>query len=256
MIDREKKYILVLSGGGSKGFYALGILKALEESWLKGNIEAIFGVSAGAMLAAYRGAGRKTDEIFERFMQNNAFNLSNLKLPPIEGFINDKPVRKMFEEDLPKQMSDLNLPVYIWATDLVKGEYHLFHEGDLVPILMGSISLPVVFTPVKYKDYTLVDGGVLNNFPVALAKQQYPDKEVIGITMSKFNQDQKISSMISTAFVSFNLVFSKSVEENKGLVEHLFYKDTGLATTDNNKERIAKVYKEGYQEGLSYFSET
>jgi len=32
MIDREKKYILVLSGGGSKGFYALGILKALEES--------------------------------------------------------------------------------------------------------------------------------------------------------------------------------------------------------------------------------
>jgi predicted acylesterase/phospholipase RssA len=44
---------------------------------------------------------------------------------------------------------------------------------------MGSIALPVIFPPVKFGDCLLVDGGVIDNFPVLRAQKLYPDKEVI-----------------------------------------------------------------------------
>jgi NTE family protein len=119
---------------------------------------------------------------------------------------------------------------------------------------MGSVSLPVIFSPVKYKNYLLVDGGVLDDFPVALAKQKYPNQEVIGVTLSKFKEEQPVTNIISTTLVCFNLIFSKKLEETKKLTDHLFYKETGISVTENNAKKLHKIYDQGYQDAFSYFS--
>ena len=91
----DKKYILVLSWWGSKWFYHLWIIKALEESWLDSQIEAIFGVSAWAMVASYWAAWFKADEIYSKLLQNIEFlSAKNLKMPPVTSIL--KVVAKPF----------------------------------------------------------------------------------------------------------------------------------------------------------------
>jgi predicted acylesterase/phospholipase RssA len=80
---------------------------------MKEQIEAIFGVSAGAMAASYWAAGWKADDICERLIERNVFNMMNLKIPPITGIIKSEPVWELFDEDLPVKIEDLSLPVYI-----------------------------------------------------------------------------------------------------------------------------------------------
>ena len=191
----NKKYILVLSWWGSKWFYSLWVLKALEETWVGWQIDAVFGVSAWAMIASYWAAGFKAEEIYSKFMENIEFlSAKNLKLPPVTSIIQERPVQRMYKKHLPTMFSKLKKKVYIWATDLNTGKYKIFHTWELIPPLMWSIALPVIFPPVKFGDYLLADGGIIDNFPVLRAKKLYPDYEVIGVTVSSFKKHQKITN--------------------------------------------------------------
>jgi NTE family protein len=61
---------------------------------------------------------------------------------------------------------ELNIKLFIAATDLIKGESVIFSEGNLFDAVIASASIPVVFEPFKYGDKLFVDGGILNNFPI------------------------------------------------------------------------------------------
>lgn len=254
MVEENKKYVLVLSWGWSKWFYTLWIIKALEESWLESKIDAIFGVSAWAMIASYWAAGWKADQIYLKFMSNIEFlSAKNLKLPPVTSIIQEKPVQKMYKKDLPPTFSKLRKKVYIGATDLTTGKYKIFHTWELIPALMGSIALPVIFPPVPFWDYLLADGGIIDNFPVLRAKKLYPDHEIIGVTVSSFKKHQKVSNLLSSATVSWNLILSKDVEWNIIATDHLFCKNTWISTTETNKEKIAHIFEVGYKDWMKYF---
>lgn len=250
----NKKYILVLSWGGSKGFYSLWIIKALEESWLESQIDAIFGVSAWAMIACYWATGMDAEEIYLKLLGNIEFlSAKNLKLPPVTSILQEKPVQKMYKKDLPSTFSKLKKKVYIWATDLTTWKYRLFHTWELIPPLMGSISLPVIFPPVQFWDYLLADGWILDNFPVLRAKKLYPNHEIIGVTVSSFKKHQKITNLLSSATVSWNLILSNGVEWNIIATDHLFCKNTKISTTETNKEKIGHIYEVGYRDWMRYF---
>lgn len=250
----NKKYILVLSWWGSKWFYSLWIIKALEESWLESEIDAIFGVSAWAMIACYWAAWFKAEDIYSKFMENIEFlSAKNLKLPPVTSIIQEKPVQRMYKKHLPSTFSKLKKKVYIWATDLTTWKYKIFHTWELIPPLMGSIALPVIFPPVQFGDCLLVDGGVIDNFPVIRAKKLYPDHEVIWVTVSSFKKHQKVSNLLSNAMVSWNLILSKDIEWNIIATDHLFCKNTRTSTTETNKEKIHQLYENWYKDGMKYF---
>ena len=250
----NKKYILVLSGGGSKWFYTLWIIKALEESWLESQIDAIFGVSAWAMIASFRATGLKAEEVYSKLLGNIEFlSAKNLKMPPVTSILQEKTVQKMYKKHLPSTFAKLKKKVYIWATDLTTGKYKLFHTWELIPPLMWSISLPVIFPPVKYGDYMLADGWIVDNFPVLRAKNLYPNHEVIWVTVSLFKKHQKITNLLSSAMVSWNLVLSKDVEWNIKATDHLFCKNTWVSTTETNKEKIGHIYEVGYKDWMRYF---
>lgn len=250
----NKKYILVLSWWGAKWFYHLWILRALEENWLDSEIEAIFGVSAWAMVASFRATGLKASEVYTELLKNIEFlSAKNLKMPPVTSILDEKTVQKMYKKHLPSTFSKLKKKVYIWATDLNTWKYKIFHTWDLIPALMGSIALPVIFPPVKFWDYLLADGGVIDNFPVLRAKKLYPNHEVIGVTVSSFKKHQKITNLFSSAMVSWNLILSKDVEWNIIATDHLFCKNTGVSTAETNKEKLTHIYEEGYKDWMKYF---
>lgn len=250
----NKKYILVLSWWGSKWFYSLWIIKALEESWLESEIDAIFGVSAWAMIGSYWATGLDADQIYSKLLENIEFlSAKNLKLPPITSILQEKTVQRMYKRHLPATFSRLRKKLYIWATDLNTGKYKLYHTGELIPALMGSIALPVIFPPVKYWDDLLADGGIIDNFPVLRAKKIYPNHEVIGVTVSSFKKHQKITNLLSSAMVSWNLILSKDVEWNIKATDHLFCKNTWISTTETNKEKLWHIYEVGYKDWMKYF---
>ena len=250
----SKKYILVLSWWWSKWFYSLWIIKALEENWLESDIDAIFGVSAWAMIASYCATGMKAEEIYSKLLENIEFlSAKNLKMPPVTSILQEKTVQRMYRKSLPSTFSKLKKKVYIWATDLNTGTYKLFHTWELIPALMWSIALPVIFPPVPFWDYLLVDGWVIDNFPVLRAKKLYPDHEVIGVTVSSYKKHQKITNLLSNAMVSWNLVLSKDVEWNIKATDHLFCKNTWVSTAETNKEKLAHIYETGYKDWIKYF---
>jgi len=253
-MSENKRYILVLSWWGSKWFYTLWIIKALEESWLEPEIDAIFGVSAWAVIACYWSAGFRAEEIYSKLLENIEFlSAKNLKMPPVTSILQEKNVQRMYKKSLPSTFSKLNKKVYIWATDLNTWKYKIFHTWELIPALMGSISLPVIFPPVKFWDYLLADGGLIDNFPVLRAKKIYPNHEVIGVTVASFKKHQKITNLLTSAMVSWNLMVSKDVEGNIIATDHLFCKNTRVSTVETNKEKIAHIYEIWYKDWMKYF---
>jgi len=254
MVQDEKKYILVLSWWWAKWFYTLGIIKALEETWIDSQIDAIFWVSAWAMIASYWWAWYKAEDIYSKFMENIEFlSAKNLKLPPVTSIIQEKPVQRMYKKHLPPTFWKLKKKVYIWATDLVTWKYKIFHTWELIPPLMWSIALPVIFPPVKFWDYLLVDGGVIDNYPVLRAKKLYPNHEVIWVTVSAYKKHQKVGNLLSNAMISRNLVLSKDIEWNIVATDHLFCKNTWINATDTNKEKIKQLYEVWYKDWMKYF---
>ena len=250
----NKKYILVLSWWGSKWFYSLWIIKALEESWLDSEIEAIFWVSAWAMIASYWATGMRAEEIFLKLMENIEFlSAKNLKMPPVTSILQEKSVQKMYKKSPPPTFSKLKKKIYIWATDLNTWKYKIFHTWELIPALMGSIALPVIFPPVKFWEYLLADGGIIDNFPVLRAKKIYPDHEIIGVTVSSFKKHQKVTNLLSSAMISWNLVLSKDVEWNIIATDHLFCKNTWVSTAETNKEKLGHIYEIWYKDWMKYF---
>jgi len=155
---------LVLSGGGARGFAHLGLLKALDELGVK--LFAISGVSAGALLGAMYAAGKSPDEILALCKDNSYFGLSNL-LWRKAGFFSMEAIQNLLNENIPHNtFEDLKIKFFVNATDLMHNKTIFYSKGKLVPCLIASASVPVLFDPVELGNQKLVDGGLLNNFPV------------------------------------------------------------------------------------------
>ena len=69
-----------------------------------------------------------------------------------------------------KDFNNLPIPFKAVTTDLVNGKEVVVDQGSLVKAIRASMSIPSVFEPVRYDNTLLIDGGVLNNFPVDVAK--------------------------------------------------------------------------------------
>lgn len=155
---------LVLSGGGARGFAHLGLLKALDE--LEIRIAAISGVSAGAIFGALYAAGKTPDEVLDLAKNNSYFGYADV-LWRKEGLFSLGAIRKSLLENIPDDsFESLKIPLFVNATDFLNNKVIFFSEGELINPVIASASVPVVFEPVKGANTKLVDGGLLNNFPI------------------------------------------------------------------------------------------
>ena len=252
-IPFKKHYTLVISWWGMRWFYAVGVLKWLEECWLKQSISAIYGVSAWAIVASYRAAGYTAEQIYDIFMHHNSFGLSSINLLTKQSLLKLNSFEKMFYKDLPKDFSDLQIKTYIWTTDINKGTFRIFDKGSIVPALLWSVSIPGVFPVVHYQNHVLMDGWATNNFPVDVAKKRYPKNEIIGIALNNYKEHQTIKNIFDTLSVSFEILLRNHTIENMGIVDHLLYTDIPLKVLDTNKKNMQKAYVQGYQDCIAHF---
>lgn len=154
---------LVLSGGGARGFAHVGVWRALQESRVP--VRAVSGTSAGAIAGAFIAAGVSWKDAFEWMRNSRYFGWRNF-LWRKDGLFSLEPLEKILQQQLPARFEDLSIPFFATATDLVKGEAVHFNSGKLSDALLASAAVPLVFEPQRRNGQLLVDGGVMNNFPI------------------------------------------------------------------------------------------
>lgn len=165
----KKKYKvgLCLSGGGTKGFSYLGAFKAFKEYGIE--FDMVAGTSAGSLFGAIYASQMDISKIKDatKGLKNRDFRNSKLGILPssMDKFHN------LIEQVIPiKKAEELKIPYYAVAVDLKTGKEVHLNSGNLASIITGSCSIPGVFLPVKYKNMTLIDGGVKNNIPADVLK--------------------------------------------------------------------------------------
>ena len=155
---------LVLSGGGIRGVAHVGLLQALLEQEIRPT--AVAGVSAGAIVGAVYAAGYAPEKILHLFKETQLFSWSNYSLDK-PGLLDSEKFIPLLEEYLGgRNYEDLDYDLHVAATDLLKGDCHVFHSGPVLPTVLASAAFPFIFSPVKIGDGIYADGGTVNNLPV------------------------------------------------------------------------------------------
>ena len=163
---------LVLAGGGARGFAHIGIIKALKEAGVP--FDQLGGTSMGAIIAAGLAREWGLEEMRERmravFVDDNP--LSDFTLPLI-ALVRGKKVSARLREHFDEVcIEELPLPFFAVSSDLTTGRIHIHRDGKLWRALRASVALPGILPPVTYHGHLLVDGGVMNNLPVDVMREQ------------------------------------------------------------------------------------
>jgi len=157
---------IVLSGGGTRGLAHIGVLRALAEHGIRP--DCVAGTSSGAIVGALYAAGYSPAEMVEFFERKNPFRIRKLAIGK-PGIIDSGKVVSDFEETFPDNAFEaLSKSLRIVATDMLRGEAAIFDSGPLIPAILASSAVPMIFTPVEIDGRWFSDGGIVNNFPVEL----------------------------------------------------------------------------------------
>lgn len=210
---------LALSGGGAKGFSHIGVLMALERFGIKPDV--MSGVSAGAIAGVLYSAGLTPLEIMKCFSDASKFGDFTEWSIPKKGFMKLDRFGKLLEEWLPvRKLEDLNIPMIVCATDIDHGKSVGWSKGEIVPRVVASCSIPVIFEPKKINGVNYVDGGVLRNLP-AWAIRRYCHT-LYGINCSPMRQaevDRK--SVMGIALRTYHLMLKANLPQDMRLCDHL-----------------------------------
>lgn len=239
---KKHKIGLCLSGGGARGFAFLGAFKAFEEYGIK--FDAVAGCSTGSIFGAVYASGMPIDEVLNKTVDISTKDFRNSKL----GFLPSKMDRlgETLKSILPvKKIEELPLPYYAVAVDLRTGNEMHFSEGDLVPIITGSCAIPGVFVPVKYKGMVLVDGGVLNNIPADVLKENGCDYVVTIDCNSTRGGGTNSNSLVTQFFTSVGIMMVNNSKKGQKCSDILVCPDMQKFSSLKivNKE---EMIKQGY----------
>ncbi|MEQ9591316.1 MAG: patatin-like phospholipase family protein [Cyclobacteriaceae bacterium] len=161
---------LVLSGGGARGMAHIGVIKALEEFGLK--FSCIAGTSAGSIVGAMYAYGYQPDEMLS-ILKNISVFRSVRPAWAWTGLLTMDGLRDLLYKHMPEDnFSALKIPMTIAATEIKQGTTHYFTEGKLIPAIISSCSVPAVFNPSSYNGGMYVDGGLLDNLPSRVIRDE------------------------------------------------------------------------------------
>lgn len=167
MPDRIRTIGLALSGGGARCFAQVGALRALEEEegW---RVAAIAANSSAAVLAAIY-ATKPDAERLEGIVRDIDFR-AFLDPDGSTGLIGHAGVEELLTQHAAATFEELAIPLAVPAVDIERAEMLVFSRGPLVTPVCASNAFPGLFAPVSYRGRNLMDGGIVNNFPVDLVR--------------------------------------------------------------------------------------
>ena len=239
------------SGGGARGFAHLGVAQAFYENGVKPDV--IAGTSAGAIAGAFLAAGYLPKRTFELITEVNflkyfrpAISLSGLvKLEKLEGLMKEYFPENSFES--------LELPLTIAAVNFSKGEVRYFKEGDLIRPMLASASIPIVFDPIEIDGDMFIDGGVMNNMPAQIIRDQVD--YLIGVNcnpIAKEATDYNMKGMLERVLL---------MAINYNTLDHKQYCDLFIEPPALDKFKVfslgkaQEIYSIGYEYSLKVIEE-
>ena len=268
---------VALSGGGIRGIAHAGALKAFAENGI--NIDIIGGTSSGSLVAVLYAMGYTPYYIymlFKRYAQelitvdttpiiNTVSSFITNKKNQVYGFNTGEAIEKAYNEIAKrkgiKYISDIKMPIAIPAVDVKTSKEYVFTNNKSksryisdIPVgtaVRASSSFPGVFCPCIYKEYTFLDGGILDNIPVNEVKRLGADK-VIAINFKADDIDET-SNFMDISMRTLDIMGNKISEEslqNSDFILTIKTDKTGLL--DINK--IDSCYKYGYKSAIKNLS--
>lgn len=213
MSTRNKKTVsLVLGSGGARGLAHIGVIHWLEENGFK--IESISGCSMGALIGGIYAAGKLDD--FESWVRaiTKIEIVTLLDLTWKRGGLvkGDKIINTLTELVGDAVIEDLPIAYTAVAADILNEKEVWMNSGKLFDAIRASISLPLFFTPFRYKDIDLIDGGVLNPVPIAPTFNDVTDLTVAVNLVGKVGNKEKITIHKDTASENENTFTEKITE--------------------------------------------
>lgn len=206
----------VLSGGGSRGFAHLGVLKAFIERDVYP--EVISATSAGSIAAAFICDGYSIEEIRE-FFAKSKLGLSMQWKNWRSGLLSLKKVEDVLKQTLRSQFfEELKTPLYITATNFINGEQRVFNSGSLIPAILAASSVPMLFPPIDIQGVEYVDGGLSSNLPVEPLLNQY--KDLIGVHVNPLTPYNPASGFLANLERTLHLAIREPVLKNKLLCSY------------------------------------
>lgn len=166
----QKKFALVLGGGGAKGMAHIGVLEELERAGLRPNL--VVGCSAGAIVGALYAANPDVDSLqaLVTGKQSDVIALSCKNWP--YSVYDDEYLAAYLQKQLKKHNFDqMQVPLIVTATNLEFGNVTVFGSGDVIVPILASSAVPGAFSPVKIHDQYFVDCGVADPIPVDVARK-------------------------------------------------------------------------------------
>ncbi|MBM5570895.1 MULTISPECIES: patatin-like phospholipase family protein [Deefgea] len=234
---------LVLGGGGARGFAHVGVLKVMEENRIP--VDCVIGTSIGSLVGAAYATGRTPAEMEERIQIANWDELLSLSLPREKNTFRQKqddPFSLLVEMGLTdsgqiklptaaistqkigfflreltfggtvKNFDELGIPYRAIATDFETGEMIVKKDGDIVTAMRASMAVPGVFPVVESQGRTLVDGGLVRNLPVDVARQTCADVVIAVDVGSAPLKASQISNVFSVADQYTRLMMIQNVQ--------------------------------------------
>lgn len=266
---------LSLAGGGIKGVAHIGAIKALEEANIK--FDYISGTSSGSIVATLYASGYTTDEMFEIFkkyvkeinyvdgknIRKLAKNIITGKGITIDGLNSGYKIKSLVSEVCAKKginnINQIRKPLLIPAVNIYNEEVYVFSNNvlgnklddvkyinsvDIGTAVQASCSYPGIFSPCKYENELLIDGGITENLPWRETKRAGADK-VLSIVFTSKTPKSCCRNVFEVVNKSFSILCHElSKYEWDGTDYLLKIKTNTIGLLD--KSKINELYYDGY----------
>ena len=275
--NKHNKSILVLGGGGIKGFVFIGVAKYLEELNIFNNIDTFIGTSIGAFFSILFIVGYTADELYKiiksyDLTKTSSFNLNtfldNFSIDDCENVIllfNKLLINKKFNPNITMmelyQQTKKKLVTVSVCITTKKLEYMSYENFPELPVILAvrmSTCIPLIFPPVKYNNKLYIDGGLIENFPIKYVKDSDLYK-VIGINIFTDFADEiqinDIHTYVTNIFdVIMMLMTRKFLEEKyKNIVYNIDVEKLNPIGFDISITLKKDLYKIGYEYMKKHF---
>ena len=238
---------LVLSGGGARGMAHVGVLKVLDDMHV--HVDAIAGTSMGAVVGglyasgmsgrdieqllssrdwqdAFRERVPRDDLSFRRkeedrdFLVNFPLGIRGRELVIPTGLVQEQKLTQLLRRvTLPTakitNFDELPIPFRAVATDLETGDPVIMDSGDLATALRASMSAPGVFAPVERNGRLLVDGGLVENLPIDVARAMHVDVLIVVDAGFPLQPRDHLNSLTSVSNQALAILVRRDVDRQR-----------------------------------------
>ena len=265
-----------LSGGGIKGTSHIGALKALEESRI--NFDYLSGTSSGSIVATLYSIGYTTNEIYEIFekyaKEIHYIDLENIKKITknflkgnglvIDGLNSGIKIKNLINEMCAKKgiynINDIKTPIIIPAVNIKNEELYVFsnciksgkkdniqyiNDINIGIAVQASCSYPGIFSPCRFNDKLLVDGGIAENLPWREVKKAGADKVLSIVFITK--EQKCCNSIFEVLSKSFSILCHELYKYEWDGTDYLLKIELpSIGLLDKSKLKL--LYNEGYKQ--------